>query len=58
MDAVDFFSGGLILAVLVFLVGIGWLISRDQDDAQQRAIACIEAGRQFVSGDCVAGPTP
>ncbi len=49
---------GLMIVVLVFFVGAGWLIARDQSNAQLRAIACIEAGGQFVGGDCVAGPAP
>ena len=49
---------GGILIVMTLVVGIGMLITRDQDDAQERAIACIEAGKQFVGGDCVAGPNP
>jgi hypothetical protein len=44
--------------ILVLVCGCGWLISRDQDADQARALACITAGSQFVSGDCVAGPTP
>ena len=58
MDGEGILAAGGILIVMTLVVGIGILITRDQDDAQERAIACIEAGRQFVGGDCVVGPTP
>ena len=58
MDVDDILPVGLIGIALVLIIGLGWLISRDQDQAQERAIACIEAGKQLVNGNCVAGPTP
>jgi len=41
------------IAVLVFMVGIGYLITTDMNHASERAIACIENGNQYISGDCV-----
>ena len=41
------------IAALVFIVGIGYLIAADKNHAAERAIACIEAGNQYISGDCV-----
>ena len=38
---------------LVFTVGVGYLITTDMNHSAQRAIACIEAGNQYISGDCV-----
>ena len=58
MDLDDIMPVGLLVFFLVFIVGVGWLISRDQDADQARALACIESGQQFVGGDCVAGPKP
>ncbi len=41
------------IAVLVFMVGIGYLIATDMNHASERAIACIENGNQYISRDCV-----
>lgn len=48
------FEGILITTIsLVFIMGLGYLIITDMNHAAQRAIACIEAGNQYISGDCV-----
>ena len=41
------------IAALVFMVGVGYLITTDMTHAAQRSIACIEAGNQYISRDCV-----
>ncbi len=41
------------IAALVFMVGIGYLITTDMNHASERAIVCIENGNQYISGDCV-----
>jgi hypothetical protein len=43
----------IVIVVLVFTVGVGCLIATDMNHAAQKAIACIEAGNQYISGDCV-----
>jgi hypothetical protein len=58
MDADTILPTTAMAIVLAQIAGPVWLIARDQDNTQQRAIACIEAGQQFVNGDCLAGPTP
>ena len=40
-------------AALVFMVGVGYLITTDINHATERSIACIEAGNQYISRDCV-----
>ena len=51
----ELYMGGILTAmlVLVFIVGTGYLITTDMNHAAERAIACIEAGNQYISGDCV-----
>ena len=39
--------------LIVLMVGISYLITTDMTHAAQRSIACIEAGNQYISGDCV-----
>ena len=58
MDSDIILPVGLIGIALLLIMGFGWLISRDQDQAQELAIACIEAGKQLIKDSCVAVPTP
>ena len=48
LDAILFF-----IAVLIILYGIGILISNDMAKTERQFNACIEAGKQYVSGSCV-----
>ena len=41
------------IAALVFIIGIGYLIAADMNHVAERVLACIEAGNQYISGDCV-----
>lgn len=58
MDADNVGILGILAVSAVIVLGMGWLIARDQDHSQQRAIACIAAEKQFISGHCVASPAP
>jgi hypothetical protein len=55
LKILDYHLEGILITigVLVFMVGLGYLITTDMNHSAQRAIACIEAGNQYISGDCV-----
>ena len=55
LKILEMYMGELVLAMLalVFIVGTGYLISTDMNHVAERVLACIEAGNQYISGDCV-----
>ena len=47
--------GPILVAVLVSIMmsGSGYLIAINMAQHEQMVIACIDAGNQFIDGDCV-----
>ena len=41
------------VVTLVFMIGLGYLITTDMNHDAERAIVCIEVGNQYINGDCV-----
>lgn len=41
------------LVVLVFIVGIGYLITLDLANNEREYNTCISAGKQYVLGSCI-----
>lgn len=41
------------LVVLVFIVGIGYLITLDQANNERAYNTCISADKQYVLGSCI-----
>ena len=41
------------IVILVFLVGVGYLIKSDIANDELRYKSCIEAGKQYVLGSCI-----
>lgn len=41
------------LVVLVFIVGVGYLITLDQANTERAYNTCISAGKQYVLGSCI-----
>ena len=41
------------LVVLVFIVGVGYLITLDLANTEQAYNTCISAGKQYVLGSCI-----
>jgi hypothetical protein len=48
LDAILFF-----IVVILIVLGIGKLISSDMAKTERQFNACVESGKQYVSGSCV-----
>ena len=43
----------LAIVALFFLWGFGYLLTIEQENSSKLKLQCIEAGMQYVSGDCL-----
>ena len=55
LKILEMYMGNILftIASLLVIFGIGYLIVIDSNHAAERALTCIEAGNQYISGDCV-----
>ena len=55
LKILDYHLEGILITigVLVFMVGLGYLITTDMNQSQVRYNICIEAGKQYILGSCV-----
>ena len=55
LKILDYHLEGILITigVLVFIVGLGYLIITEMNTSQARYNTCIEAGNQYILGSCV-----
>lgn len=52
---IDYHLDAILICIttIFFMWGIGYLITKDMANSERAYNTCIEAGKQFIEGNCV-----